>query len=364
MIRDNMGTLKSVLLIGILVAIVAALFGVIYYRIDKDTDIDFDIRPEAGNDRTVYVGETVIFTGRNAAPLTAQDKYPDVEYTWDFGDGSTSKEQNPSHSYDEDGSYSVKFTITVDRSKETDDLIVKVLKWKNKAPVADFTVSSNNVNVSDMVQFDATVTSDDHDSLRSLDFSWDLDNDGIEDSTEKVEYFAYSDPGEYIVTLTVTDTEGESDTASDVVYVTEKENPDYVEVEPEGGGGGSIGPNNAVSDSSVTFNWEMTPDMADGLVRVEIFVVWEDTGWDLDLSTGKGAQSAGGEIYASDDGGAEGSGEGNVSLDVDEQDHLEVVDDEQWFAEVATKENARSAGGERLSTDTCEFTVRVILWYV
>jgi len=44
-------------------------------------------------------------------------------YAWDFGDGSTSQEENPTHTYSEAGKYSVKFTVTgaggtADRTEE------------------------------------------------------------------------------------------------------------------------------------------------------------------------------------------------------------------------------------------------------
>jgi len=37
-----------------------------------------------------------------------------VEWHWDFGDGGTSDEQNPTHQYNEDGSYEIELTVTSD----------------------------------------------------------------------------------------------------------------------------------------------------------------------------------------------------------------------------------------------------------
>lgn len=380
-----MGNLKSVLLISLLVAIVVVLLVVIYVKVNSmDEKQNYNIEPEAGPDRTAFVGDEILFVGRNDAPQDSIDRYPAVLYVWDFDDDSGTWESGTKpmtgHIFDKAKDYTVTFTIKVGRwenpagtpsgkrffveKEKSDTLLVTINKYKNDPPVAKFTVSSHNVEVGDLVQFDASPTTDSRDSKTSLSYSWDLDNDGMEDSNEKKLFYNYAEPGEFIVTLTVTDTEDASDTASDVVYVTEKENPDNVEVELEGGGQGSIGPNNAVSDSSFTLTWDMTQEMADGLVRVEVFVVWKDLTWDLDLKVGKGTGSAGGEQYASDDGGAQGTGEGNITLDVDDEDHIGIEDDEQWFSEITTKEQSRMAGGDRLTTDSCDFTVRVILWYV
>jgi PKD repeat protein len=36
-------------------------------------------------------------------------------YAWDFGDGSTSDEPNPSHMYTEEGVYTVKLKVTTEK---------------------------------------------------------------------------------------------------------------------------------------------------------------------------------------------------------------------------------------------------------
>jgi len=35
-----------------------------------------------------------------------------ISWSWDFGDGATSNEQNPSHSYSQEGTYCVSLTVT------------------------------------------------------------------------------------------------------------------------------------------------------------------------------------------------------------------------------------------------------------
>jgi len=41
-------------------------------------------------------------------------------WNWDFGDGSTSTQQNPSHTYDTDGTYTVSLTISGPAGSDTE----------------------------------------------------------------------------------------------------------------------------------------------------------------------------------------------------------------------------------------------------
>ena len=59
--------------------------------------------------RNVGEGEAVQFT-----PIISGGFSP-YSYAWDFGDGTTSTEEAPSHSYRSDGSFTVSFKVTDDR---------------------------------------------------------------------------------------------------------------------------------------------------------------------------------------------------------------------------------------------------------
>jgi len=60
---------------------------------------------------------------------------PYNDWHWDFGDGKTSNEQNPKHSYETSGTYNVKLTVTdgFDQSSTDSSIIVEVNE--NQAPV-------------------------------------------------------------------------------------------------------------------------------------------------------------------------------------------------------------------------------------
>lgn len=370
-----MADLKSVLAIGILMMIVGGIIGLVYWNIQKDAEKQgngYDIQPDAGEDIEVVEDEEVLFVGRNLAKDT---DYPEVIYQWDFdNDGDVDWEDDKAgavkYTYHVADNYMATFTIKVisGRSEQSasDTRFVTVLEksMSNTKPVAKFTVSSQEVQVGETVQFSAIQSTDIEDGT-NLEFSWDFDNDGIEDSTDREAFFSYAYPGEFLATLEVADSGGKSDSESTTIYVTEEETPDKRKIELENEGNGSIGPNNPFSDSEVVLNWDMTDEFMEGLKKVEVVLVWEDLTWDLDISFGKGENSGNGDEYDRDEGGSEGAGEGNVTTYTDDEDHLQYDTEEQWFLAVTTKEATKSSGsGTKSLGDKCDFSVSVTLWYV
>ena len=63
-------------------------------------------------------GEPIQFTG------TAENGNPPYVYHWDFGDGDSSDEQNPAHSYDDYGDYTVVLSVT-----DSDDITIRDSTW-------------------------------------------------------------------------------------------------------------------------------------------------------------------------------------------------------------------------------------------
>jgi len=369
-----MAEVKSIIIMIVLLVITVAILALAFRGINRDKMV-YEILPEAGADKTgdnsVYVGDEVIFRGTNNV---VNVNYPGVLYEWDFdGDDEMDWEDSLSgvatHTYDDPGEYYARFKITVidGTRKQSDDDVVEVTvldrSQKNTPPIPKITVSSNRVNVSETIQFLATSSYDAEDSLAELEFSWDFESDGIVDSTEKEVFYSYSVPGEFEAWLYVTDTDGVERSAMEMIYVTEKLKPDKIEVELDDDGAGEIDPNDPFTDSSFILNWDMTGEYTDGLKKIEVMLLWDDLTWDLDIIFGRGENTADGEVFGDDTGGSEGSGEGNITLETDESGALEYDDDEQWFVEITTKE-AIKPGGDKLPTDSCAFTVSVILWYV
>ncbi len=69
-----------------------------------------------------------------------------LEYNWDFGDGNTSTEENPEHTYEAEGEYTVTLTVTGEEGSTPVELVktVEVEKLRVFAPVtvenADFSL--------------------------------------------------------------------------------------------------------------------------------------------------------------------------------------------------------------------------------
>ena len=141
-----------------------------------------------------------------------------ISYLWDFGDGETSNEPDPTHTYSTEGTYPVTLTVTDDAGfTGMDNTDCTVSLPPNEPPVAevngpyegseDSTISYNSAGSSDP---DGTIIS----------YLWDF-GDG-ETSIEENPSHDYAEPGTYSVSLTVTDDRGGVQTIAATVTVSAK----------------------------------------------------------------------------------------------------------------------------------------------
>jgi len=133
-------------------------------------------------------------------------------WTWEFGDGSTSTERNPSHTYQEAGSYTVSLTAVGPGGSDTESKKGFIQLTKPSTPVANFTTKPRSGDGPLVVQF--TDTSSGHVSSRLWDFG-----DGTT-STEQnpIHTYTFSDNGDFTVSLTVTGLGG-TDTETKTKYI-------------------------------------------------------------------------------------------------------------------------------------------------
>ncbi|RFS24698.1 PKD domain-containing protein [Chitinophaga silvatica] len=142
-----------------------------------------------------------------------------LTYNWDFGDGSTSTTKNPTHQYVAAGTYTVTLTVTSDIAPThcTAVATASIVVTKNPNIVPGFTINpgagGNCLNTNNFT-FDASPTT----SVNPIvSYDWEF-GDG-QTGTGKVVTHHYTNPGIYIVKLTVTDNVSNSAAVTSTVAV-------------------------------------------------------------------------------------------------------------------------------------------------
>lgn len=178
---------------------------------------DLDPIADAGPDQVVEAGDEVEFNGSASTDETGIIE----NYTWAFEYDDDDRELygvGPVFTFEMSGEYVV--TLTVEdpsANTDTDTVTIRV----NAPPVAD-AGSAVTVNVGDEVEFDGSGSSDDSGSID--EYTWTFDYDGEEEELSGVSpTFVFDIEGVYIVTLTVTDSSGLTDSDQVVVTVLEEE---------------------------------------------------------------------------------------------------------------------------------------------
>ena len=154
---------------------------------------------------TILEGETVSFT--DASQYAAS-------WSWNFGDGQTSTEQNPSHVYTAAGTYTVSLTVTntLGSDTETKNNYITV-NINTNPPTADFTASQTNIIIGTTVGFtDLSINN-------PTGWSWEFEGGTPATSTEQNPSVVYNTPGTYKVKLTASNTYG-SDVEEKLAYIT------------------------------------------------------------------------------------------------------------------------------------------------
>jgi PKD repeat protein len=129
---------------------------------------------------------------------------PDA-YAWDFGDGNTSEEKDPIHTYSKGGTYDVMLVVT--NSTGSNTMLKESFITVSAAPVANFSLIADKFEVSftDLSENDPQI------------WSWSFGDGGTSD--EQSPAYTYSAEGEYEVVLVVENIAG-ADTFTKMVNVT------------------------------------------------------------------------------------------------------------------------------------------------
>jgi parallel beta-helix repeat protein len=151
------------------------------------------------------VNETISFTDGSYDP-----DGDIVSWLWELGDGTNTTEKNPSHSYSEKGTYTIKLTVWDDDGGSSSGLSSIVVG--NEAPVADFSCSpADSLTLQEIYFQDLSYDIDGE----IVGWSWDF-GDGTHSSLKNPTH-SYAQSGSYIVTLEVIDDSGEDSRASIVL---------------------------------------------------------------------------------------------------------------------------------------------------
>jgi len=78
---------------------------------------------------TAAVGEAIQFSDQSTGEVNS--------WSWDFGDGNTSNEENPSHAYKEGGRYFVSLVVSNEAGRHFDRLAVIIAGQQTDTPLSD-----------------------------------------------------------------------------------------------------------------------------------------------------------------------------------------------------------------------------------
>ncbi len=143
-------------------------------------------------------GQTILFNGSRSYDPDGDA----LKFFWDFGDGKTSTETDPAHTYTKPGQYSVVLKLDDGFSKEPTIAIIPVFIGGSPLAIPSFT--DTTVCVQAMITFDGSRSVNPVGTIGS--FAWDF-GDGETALGQTVQH-SYSKPGVYSVALTVVGTEG------------------------------------------------------------------------------------------------------------------------------------------------------------
>ncbi|MBI5391840.1 PKD domain-containing protein [Candidatus Woesearchaeota archaeon] len=177
---------------------------------------DFDFQPTAdcGGPYAGSVDESIAFDGSgsfiNMLPVT---------YAWDFGDGSTSTEEDPTHMYSAEGTYAVTLTVT-DTDGDTDSCstTATITVPANSAPRVDCSTIPTTGTTDEAVALQVSATDSDG---TVTEYDWDFGDGNIGSTPTDSTSHTYTTAGDYLTTVVVTDDAGATGSCSQNIIITD-----------------------------------------------------------------------------------------------------------------------------------------------
>jgi PKD repeat protein len=142
-----------------------------------------------------------------------------TEWLWDFGDGNTSTDQNPTHTYNTAGDWTVTLTVTDGHGCSDAETKVDYID-ANDGPTADFSADP----LSCCTPLEVSFTDQSAEGSNAItEWLWDFGDGNT--SIDQNPTHTYNTAGDWTVTLTVTDTHACSDTETKVDYIVSNDGP-------------------------------------------------------------------------------------------------------------------------------------------
>lgn len=162
-----------------------------------------------------------------------------LDFTWDFGDGSTSEDEEPTHTYDESGSYEV--SLVAETYGQCNDTMSRSVDVK-ALPEAEMQMPEE-LCVDEEGQFSPGQGA-------VGNFEWEFDDGEV--SNERSPLHSYNEAGTYTVTLTVA-----SDQGCESEYTGDVEVPEIPESEFESEAVGGQLSFSAVNENLASYEWQL-----------------------------------------------------------------------------------------------------------
>ncbi len=180
---------------------------VILCKIQLSPDVFPDVSFST-NQTNIVAGQSIEFTfegNKGNLPSILQ---------WNFGDGSDNvTDENPIHQFLNAGDYVVNLTIT-DLNGDVDTASIQVFVQADLIPNVSISANQTNIVAGQSIEFTFVGNNGNLPSNLQWDFG-----DGSNYVTDESQIHRFLNAGDYVVTLTITDLNGDVDTASIQVFV-------------------------------------------------------------------------------------------------------------------------------------------------
>jgi PKD repeat protein len=167
-------------------------------------------------------GESITFDASSSTPgWNGTNTMPIVLYAWDFGDGVNATGQTVAHSYTYIGNYTIALNVT-DGQGLWDVEQKQIRVGQPHSPEAAFAATPMTVHPGEAVKFNASTSLpgwNGTDIAPITGYLWDFGDGNTTSAVDPLIVHVYPSPGEFTVTLTVTDSDGLNSSSSTIILV-------------------------------------------------------------------------------------------------------------------------------------------------